>query len=380
MASNWIKLEVITPDKPEIFRLAEILNIDPDAALGKVIRFWVWADQQMIDGNAECNARGVTKSAIDRITFMVGFADALIQVGWLVETNGVLSLPNFERHNGKSSKKRAVTNERVTKIRELKRKGNAGSVTQTDQKALPEEEEEEEEEEDINTDLTHPKPFPSGREFRDFVAGVLEGRLSGGTAAEFCNSAVAALQAAGLDVCREYPVPERGDGCGGRIDIVVTDRNGVRCGIELDRNSPRQKSLLKIGAVETGICVLRRSDIARHTEQGILVIGGAVRQKKFDPLSVDLPDWLPETLWHEWVRFRQALRKPIRTEQGANGAIRELEKFRQQGFTPEQVIRHSIANEYQGLFAPKGVRPETLLRQINTVSFPDSAIPPGFRG
>ena len=64
MASNWIKLEVITPDKPEIFRLAEILNIDPDAALRKVIRFWAWADQQMIDGNAECNARGVTKSAI----------------------------------------------------------------------------------------------------------------------------------------------------------------------------------------------------------------------------------------------------------------------------------------------------------------------------
>lgn len=137
MASNWIKLEVITPDKPEIFRLAEILNIDPDAALGKVIRFWAWADQQMIDGNAECNARGVTKSAIDRITFMAGFADALIQVGWLVESDGVLSLPNFERHNGKSSKKRAVTNERVTKIRELKRKGNAASVTQTDQKALP---------------------------------------------------------------------------------------------------------------------------------------------------------------------------------------------------------------------------------------------------
>lgn len=262
MASNWIKLEVITPDKPEIFRIAEILNIDPDAALGKVIRFWAWADQQMIDGNAECNARGVTKSAIDRITFMAGFADALIQVGWLVESDGVLSLPNFERHNGKSSKKRAVTNERVTKIRELKRKGNAASVTQTDQKALPEEEEEE----DKNTDL---------------------------------------------------PL-----------------------------NPPRQKRA----------------------------------SKKFEPEAIALPDWLPETLWNEWVQFRQALRKPIRTEQGANGAIRELEKFRQQGFTPEQVIRHSIANEYQGLFAPKGVRPETLLRQVNTVSLPDSAIPPGFRG
>ncbi|EHH3896671.1 YdaU family protein [Escherichia marmotae] len=102
--------------------------------------------------------------------------------------------------------------------------------------------------------------------------------------------------------------------------------------------------------------------------------------KKFDPLDIVLPNWISVSLWREWVEFRQALRKPIRTEQGANGAIRELEKFRQQGFTPEQVIRHSIANEYQGLFAPKGVRPETLLRQVNTVSLPDSAIPLGFRG
>ncbi len=102
--------------------------------------------------------------------------------------------------------------------------------------------------------------------------------------------------------------------------------------------------------------------------------------KKFDPLDIALPNWISVSLWREWVEFRHALRKPIRTEQGANGAIRELEKFRQQGFTPEQVIRHSIANEYQGLFAPKGVRPETLLRQVNTVSLPDSAIPPGFRG
>ncbi|MBZ8512311.1 YdaU family protein [Escherichia coli] len=102
--------------------------------------------------------------------------------------------------------------------------------------------------------------------------------------------------------------------------------------------------------------------------------------KKFDPLDIALPNWISVSLWREWVEFRQALRKPIRTEQGANGAIRELEKFRQQGFSPEQVIRHSIANEYQGLFAPKGVRPETLLRRVNTVSLPDSAIPPGFKG
>lgn len=65
MASNWIKVEVITPDKPEIYHLAERLSLDPDAVLGKLIRLWVWADQQTIDGNANCNAVSVTKNAIE---------------------------------------------------------------------------------------------------------------------------------------------------------------------------------------------------------------------------------------------------------------------------------------------------------------------------
>lgn len=147
MASNWIKVEVITPDKPEIFQLAEILNIDPDTVLGKLIRVWVWADQQIIDGNADGNAVSVTKTALDRITFMSGFADALIAIGWLKNDGDKMHFPNFERHNGKGSKKRALTNDRVTNLRQSKREGNkkcnASGVTPPLQKALPEEEEEE---------------------------------------------------------------------------------------------------------------------------------------------------------------------------------------------------------------------------------------------
>ncbi|WP_241652258.1 hypothetical protein [Yersinia sp. 2105 StPb PI] len=142
MAYEWIKIEVVTPDKPEIYQLAEILAIDPDAVLGKLIRIWAWADQQTIDGNASSNATSVTKSAIDRITFMSGFADALLQVGWLRYDGTILIFPNFERHNGKSSKKRTLTNRRVTEHREMKSKGNAKcnveSVTAAFQKALPE--------------------------------------------------------------------------------------------------------------------------------------------------------------------------------------------------------------------------------------------------
>lgn len=151
MAASWIKVEVITPDKPEVFQLSEILNLDPDAVLGKLIRLWTWADQQTIDGNANCNAASVTRNAVDRITFVSGFADALIAVGWLADMGGVLIFPNFERHNGESSKKRALTNKRVTKLRDLKRHNNqncnahsnANSVTDAYQKELPEVEEEE---------------------------------------------------------------------------------------------------------------------------------------------------------------------------------------------------------------------------------------------
>ena len=34
MAYEWIKVEVITPNKPEIYQLSEILSIDPDSVLG----------------------------------------------------------------------------------------------------------------------------------------------------------------------------------------------------------------------------------------------------------------------------------------------------------------------------------------------------------
>ncbi|HBT9170792.1 TPA: DNA replication domain protein [Klebsiella pneumoniae] len=153
MASSWIKVEVITPDKPEIFQIAEILNIDPDAVLGKLVRIWAWADQQTVDGNAG----SVTKGVLDRIAFITGFADALIAVGWLAYDGNKLILPNFERHNGESSKKRALTNRRVA----AHRKNETQKVTLAAlQKALPEEDEEEEEE---VKDKIPPNP-PRGRE------------------------------------------------------------------------------------------------------------------------------------------------------------------------------------------------------------------------
>ena len=140
MAGDWIKVQTCTPDKPEVHQLAESLGIDPDAVVGKLLRIWVWADQQTLDGNA----RSVTKSLLDRVTSVSGFADAMLNVGWLTKTEAGFAFPNFDRHNGQTAKKRAtgakrVENHRKTGAAKVPADCNAGSVTT----ALPEKRREE---------------------------------------------------------------------------------------------------------------------------------------------------------------------------------------------------------------------------------------------
>lgn len=126
MGISWIKVEVTTPDKPEVFKMADSLGIDPDEVLGKLIRVWAWADMQTADGNAI----GVTRSLLDRLTNAKGFTDAMIAVGWIVDNDGELTFPNFGKHNGQSSKKRALTAERQDKFRKNQGgKSDANGVT-----------------------------------------------------------------------------------------------------------------------------------------------------------------------------------------------------------------------------------------------------------
>jgi hypothetical protein len=135
LAGDWIKIEKDTPDKPEVLAIASSLKITPDEAFGLCFRFWRWCDSQLVDGNA----RHVTTSVIDALIGRHGFADALIEVGWLQARNGSLAIPNFDRHMTESAKQRALTAKRVSLHK--KRKGN-GAVTEH---ALPREEKRREE-------------------------------------------------------------------------------------------------------------------------------------------------------------------------------------------------------------------------------------------
>ena len=98
----------MTPDKPEVQQIADALGMDPDTVVGKLVRLWIWADQQTYDGNAGT----VTRALLDRIAGQEGFTNAMILTPWLDEKRGRLVFPNFARHNGKSAKTRALAGKR----------------------------------------------------------------------------------------------------------------------------------------------------------------------------------------------------------------------------------------------------------------------------
>lgn len=113
MRRPWIKIEICTPDKPEICSLATQLRMDDDAVVGKLVRLWSWAELNRIDPND----LGVTKEFIDKIVGRKGFALALEKTGWLIEKEGKLSFRNFKRHNSPVAQNKALTAKRVARHR-----------------------------------------------------------------------------------------------------------------------------------------------------------------------------------------------------------------------------------------------------------------------
>lgn len=125
MAGDWIKFELTTLDKPEVCQIADLADIDPDAVVGKLMRVWGWFDQQTENGNAP----SVSKKLLDRLAGVTGFCEHMKSVAWMIEVDGVISLPHFDRHNGKTAKNRLLTAKRVANHKASNGKSNGASVS-----------------------------------------------------------------------------------------------------------------------------------------------------------------------------------------------------------------------------------------------------------
>ncbi|MDT1160049.1 replication protein [Escherichia coli] len=95
------------------------------------------------------------------------------------------------------------------------------------------------------------------------------------------------------------------------------------------------------------------------------------RAVSFDALAVQLPDWLSAEIWSSWVAYRRDLKKPIKSQQTVTQAINLLDRCRLNGYAPEEIINRSIANGWQGLFEPKGARPQRRQESRVTERFAD---------
>jgi hypothetical protein len=103
-------------------------------------------------------------------------------------------------------------------------------------------------------------------------------------------------------------------------------------------------------------------------------------KQSFDPAAVSFPAGLklPAETWAEWIEHRKQKRNKL-TEIAVIKQFKNLLDYQNQGHAAKDVIDHSIAQGYTGLFPPNGkVRPRPAarsgggllenLRQINVAA------------
>ena len=69
---------------------------------------WEWAQSQSVDGVVP----GLTAQDVSGATGIPGVGEAMLTAGWVLESEGGIQFPNWERFNAKSAKARLLNAER----------------------------------------------------------------------------------------------------------------------------------------------------------------------------------------------------------------------------------------------------------------------------
>ena len=119
--AKWIKVETHTPDKAEVRHIARLCHCTKAEAFLAFFRVYVWLDEESDDGHVDF----FTADDADEIGGLTGLGAALAEVRWISFGPTGAVVANWDRHNGKSAKKRCLEAERSRRQRER----HAASVT-----------------------------------------------------------------------------------------------------------------------------------------------------------------------------------------------------------------------------------------------------------
>jgi len=104
MAGHWIHWEKGLVHKPEVIRIARALKCTPQHAAACCMMVWEWAENSTTDGIVP----GITPPDVSFAAGVPGIGEAMLEVGWIVDTGDGIAFPNWERHNSDPSKQRAL--------------------------------------------------------------------------------------------------------------------------------------------------------------------------------------------------------------------------------------------------------------------------------
>lgn len=116
MAGDWIKMRHDLHDDPAVIGMSAELEASTFEIVGKLHKVWSWADRHLPCGL--CDDGIVTEKFINDMVVCETFTKAMKKVGWLQVSKRKIVFPNFNRHNSKSAKNRALHSSYVKQSRD----------------------------------------------------------------------------------------------------------------------------------------------------------------------------------------------------------------------------------------------------------------------
>lgn len=140
MAGDWIPIGCTILSKREVLILAARLGWSRYEVVGRLVEFWVWVSNESTDGT-------ICGLAVGDLWKVYGFdrrfVAALCEVGWLIQGQDCITIPNFHRWLHSGAKQRLMASERKRRQRnkspenstltQMSRKCHAESVTDVTQ-------------------------------------------------------------------------------------------------------------------------------------------------------------------------------------------------------------------------------------------------------